>query len=94
MTNNGFRRERALSKSLFKADRTSRFNMPESPTSTWSPTGSPAHLISSAIMDEPLALIKKIHQETEETEDKNKTSAGQHIQVIDSKKMYCINYRM
>ncbi|KAI5628988.1 vestigial like 4 like [Silurus asotus] len=75
------RRERALSKSLVTADRTSRFSVPESPTSTWSPTASPTHLISSAVMDEPLALIKKIHQKTEETEDKNKKTAVQHIQV-------------
>lgn len=79
MTHNGFRRERALSKSLVTADRTSsRFNMPESPTSTWSPTASPAHLISSAVMDEPLALVKKMHQETEE---KIKKTKRHHIQV-------------
>ncbi|KAF4070692.1 hypothetical protein AMELA_G00288450 [Ameiurus melas] len=76
------RRERALSKSLVSADRASSwFNVPESPTSTWSPTASPAHLISSAIMDEPLALVKKMHQETEETEDKNKKTVVQHLQV-------------
>lgn len=85
MINNGFRRERAHSKSLLNADRTSsQFNMPESPTSTWSPTGSPTHLISSAIMDEPLALVKKIHQEAEEITDKNNKYAGRHNQVIDS----------
>ncbi|XP_060787719.1 vestigial like 4 like [Neoarius graeffei] len=73
------RRERALSKSLVNAERTSsQFNMPESPTSTWSPTASPAHLITSAVMDEPLALVKKMHQETE---GKNKKTKVRHIQV-------------
>lgn len=93
MTNNGFRRERALSKRLLNADRTSsQFSMSESPTSTWSPTESPTHLISSAIMDEPLALVKKMHQEAEEIEDKNKKYAGRHIQVIDSVIKYLFSF--
>ncbi|KAG7332286.1 hypothetical protein KOW79_004120 [Hemibagrus wyckioides] len=73
------RRKRALSKSLVNADRTtSRFNVPESPTSTWSPTASPAHLSSNAVIDEPLALVKKMHAETE---DKNNKNGVRHIQV-------------
>ncbi|KAF5898652.1 transcription cofactor vestigial-like protein 4, partial [Clarias magur] len=76
------RREKALSKSLANANRTSsRFNKLESPTSTWSPTASPTLQISNAVMDEPLALVKKMHQETEEIEDKNRNSAVRHLQV-------------
>ncbi|XP_066500571.1 vestigial like 4 like [Hoplias malabaricus] len=81
------RRERALSKSLAKnARRPSGFNMPESPTSTWSPTASPTHLIPSPVLpmpitDEPLALIKKPRLDPQKTEDKNKKSSVRHIQV-------------
>ncbi|KAK3540180.1 hypothetical protein QTP70_027713 [Hemibagrus guttatus] len=72
------RRKRALSKSLVNADRmTSRFSVPESPTSTWSPTASPAHLSSNAVIDEPLALVKKMHPDTEDDNNKN---AVRHIQ--------------
>ncbi|XP_076859075.1 vestigial like 4 like [Brachyhypopomus gauderio] len=75
------RRERALSKSLaITTRRPSGFSVPESPTSTWSPTASPPHLIpspvhSTPVMDEPLALIKKPRMEPEKTEHKNKTTA-------------------
>ncbi|XP_036434504.1 vestigial like 4 like [Colossoma macropomum] len=81
------RRERALSKSLANTTRrTSGFNIPESPTSTWSPTASPTDLIPSPVlstpsMDEPLALIKKPRQELEMMEDKNKKTSVRHIQV-------------
>lgn len=44
-------------------------------------------------MDEPLALIKKMHQETEETEDKNRKTPVRHLQVTAFNKLYCINHR-
>ncbi|TRZ02202.1 hypothetical protein DNTS_030432 [Danionella cerebrum] len=71
------RRERALSKSLVNSTR--RFSIPESPTSTWSPTASPTHLIpspvySSPVMDEPLALIKKPRLEADKTESQSKST--------------------
>lgn len=65
--------------------------MPENPTSTWSPTASPANLVSNEVMNEPLALVKKMHQETEDKQDKNKNIAHRHIQVTAYKKLYCIN---
>ncbi|NP_001073467.1 vestigial like 4 like [Danio rerio] len=74
------RRERALSKCVANsARRSSGFSIPESPTSTWSPTASPTHLIpspvfSSPVMDEPLALIKKPRPEPEKTESQNKAT--------------------
>lgn len=83
-----FRRERALSKSLANsARRSSGFSIPESPTSTWSPTASPTHLIpspvySTPVMDEPLALIKKPRPEPEKTESQNKATTVRQIQVI------------
>ncbi|XP_055024212.2 vestigial like 4 like isoform X1 [Misgurnus anguillicaudatus] len=79
------RRERALSKSLVR--RSSGFSIPESPTSTWSPTASPTHLIpspgvySTPVMDEPLALIKKPRPEPEKTESQSKTTTVRQIQV-------------
>uniref|UniRef100_A0A671T057 Transcription cofactor vestigial-like protein 4 n=1 Tax=Sinocyclocheilus anshuiensis TaxID=1608454 RepID=A0A671T057_9TELE len=82
------RRERALSKSLANsARRSSGFSIPESPTSTWSPTASPTHLIpspvySTPVMDEPLALIKKPRPEPEKTESQNKATTVRQIQVI------------
>lgn len=39
-------------------------------------------------MDEPLALIKKMHQETEETEDKNRKTPVRHLQVTAFNKLY------
>ncbi|XP_062854634.1 vestigial like 4 like [Trichomycterus rosablanca] len=81
------RRERALNKSLENSARvSSKTTVPESPTSTWSPTTSPIHLIPSPIhctrvMDEPLALIKKARLEPERAEDKSKTTALRHIQA-------------
>ncbi|XP_030646107.1 vestigial like 4 like [Chanos chanos] len=82
------RRERALSKSLVLSGgrRASVFSLPESPTSTWSPTSSPTHPIPSPVcstptMDEPLALIKKPRQDQEKTEDRIKTPASSHIQI-------------
>ncbi|KAK2898720.1 hypothetical protein QQF64_032017 [Cirrhinus molitorella] len=81
------RRERALSKSLANsARRSSGFSIPESPTSTWSPTASPTHLIpspvySTPVMDEPLALIKKPRPEPEKTESQNKATTVRQIQI-------------
>ncbi|GAA6102840.1 vestigial like 4 like [Tachysurus ichikawai] len=71
------RRERAQSKRLVNADRTaSQFNVPESPTSTWSPKTSPAHLSFNAVIDEPLALVKKMPLETD---NKNKITAVRQV---------------
>ncbi|KAA0713906.1 Transcription cofactor vestigial-like protein 4 [Triplophysa tibetana] len=81
------RRERALSKSLANSvRRSSGFSIPESPTSTWSPTASPTHLIpspvySTPVMDEPLALIKKPRPEPEKTEFQSKATTVRQIQV-------------
>ncbi|XP_051964995.1 transcription cofactor vestigial-like protein 4 [Xyrauchen texanus] len=81
------RRERALSKSLANsARRSSGFSIPESPTSTWSPTASPTHLIpspvySTPVMDEPLALIKKPRPEPEKTEGQTKPTTVRQIQI-------------
>lgn len=82
-----FRRERALSKSLANSvRRSSGFSIPESPTSTWSPTASPTHLIpspvySTPVMDEPLALIKKPRPEPEKTESQSKATTVRQTQV-------------
>ncbi|XP_051950541.1 transcription cofactor vestigial-like protein 4 [Xyrauchen texanus] len=81
------RRERALSKSLANsARRSSGFSIPESPTSTWSPTASPTDLIpspvySTPVMDEPLALIKKPRPEPVKTESQSKATTVRQIQV-------------
>ncbi|XP_067249832.1 vestigial like 4 like [Chanodichthys erythropterus] len=81
------RRERALSKSLSSGSRrSSGFSIPESPTSTWSPTASPTHLIpspvySTPVMDEPLALIKKPRPEPEKAESQNKATTVRQIQI-------------
>lgn len=84
------RRERALSRSSGKSVQRAApavFNVPQSPTSTWSPTPSPtsplpSHGYYEPIMDEPLALIKKPRKEPENTEEKAKSTATNQIQVI------------
>ncbi|XP_071783969.1 vestigial like 4 like [Centroberyx gerrardi] len=86
------RRERALSRSSGKAAQRAAaaapavFSIPQSPTSTWSPTPSPTsplpnHVYYTPVMDEPLALIKKPRKEPENTEEKTKSSATSQIQM-------------
>lgn len=89
------RRERALSRSNSKAVQRAAaasaaapavFSVPQSPTSTWSPTPSPtsplpSHVYYTPVMDEPLALIKKPRKEPESTEEKTKSPATTQIQV-------------
>ncbi|KAK7135670.1 hypothetical protein R3I94_014360 [Phoxinus phoxinus] len=81
------RRGRAIRNSLANSSRrSSGFSIPESPTSTWSPTASPTHLIpspvySTPVMDEPLALIKKPRPEPEKAESQNKATSVKQIQI-------------
>uniref|UniRef100_A0A667X472 Vestigial like 4 like n=1 Tax=Myripristis murdjan TaxID=586833 RepID=A0A667X472_9TELE len=62
------------------------FSVPQSPTSTWSPTPSPtsplpSHVYYAPVMDEPLALIKKPRKEPESTEEKTKSPSTSQIQM-------------
>ncbi|CAB1319710.1 unnamed protein product [Coregonus sp. 'balchen'] len=92
------RRERAQSKSNMRsAQRPAVFSVPQSPTSSWSPTPSPTsswsptpsptghlphHVYPTPPMDEPLDLIKKPRKEPERTEKKTKsTTATNQIQM-------------
>ncbi|KAM4617032.1 vestigial like 4 like isoform 1-T1 [Polymixia lowei] len=89
------RRERALSRSSGKsiqraaaapAPAPAVFNVPQSPTSTWSPTPSPTsplptHVYYTPVMDEPLALIKKPRKDPENAEEKTPSTAASQIQM-------------
>ncbi|KAM9547602.1 transcription cofactor vestigial-like protein 4 [Salvelinus alpinus] len=92
------RRERAQSKSNMRsAQRPAVFSVPQSPTSSWSPTPSPTsswsptpsptghlprHVYPTPPMDEPLDLIKKPRKEPERTEKKTKsTTSTDQIQM-------------
>lgn len=74
-----FRRERAQSRSNMR--RPSVFSVPQSPTSSWSPTPSPTghlpcHVYPTPPIDEPLDLIKKPRKEPERTEEKTKSTTA------------------
>lgn len=74
-----FRRERAQSRSNMR--RPTVFSVPQSPTSSWSPTPSPTghlpcHVYPTPPIDEPLDLIKKPRKEPERTEEKTKSTAA------------------
>lgn len=100
------RRERVLSRSIGKAAQKpssspvpAAFNRPPSPTSTWSPTGSPAnpgpHYGSySEVMDEPLALIKKPRQQPGIAEEKSRSSTATQIQVTHLNACHVISLKM
>ncbi|KAM3868378.1 vestigial like 4 like [Diretmus argenteus] len=83
------RRERTLSRSSGKGVQRAApvpFSVPQSPTSTWSPTPSPtsplpSHVYYAPVMDEPLALIKKPRKEPENAEEKTKSAATTQIQM-------------
>uniref|UniRef100_A0AAZ3QD23 Vestigial like 4 like n=1 Tax=Oncorhynchus tshawytscha TaxID=74940 RepID=A0AAZ3QD23_ONCTS len=73
------RRERAQSRSNMR--RPTVFSVPQSPTSSWSPTPSPTghlpcHVYPTPPIDEPLDLIKKPRKEPERTEEKTKSTAA------------------
>ncbi|CAL8343088.1 unnamed protein product [Lota lota] len=80
------RRERALSRSR-GPQRAPVFTVPQSPTSTGSPTTSPtsplpSHVYYAPVMDEPLALIKKPRrEESDSTKEKTTGSAPSQIQM-------------
>lgn len=88
LSNNCFRRERAMSRSrLAQRAAPAVFSSQQSPTQTLSPTPSPTsplptHVYYTPVMDEPLALIKKPRKETESAEEKNKGTSSSQIQVI------------
>ncbi|CAL8247587.1 unnamed protein product [Merluccius merluccius] len=79
------RRERALSRS--KGPQAPVSAVPQSPTSTWSPTPSPPgpllnHVNYAPVMDQPLALIKKPRrEESDSTKEKTTGSATSQIQM-------------
>ena len=88
------RRERAMSRSRGRGLQRATpapapvFSVPQSPTSTWSPTPSPtsplpSHMYYAPIMDEPLDLIKKPRKEPEE---KTNSTPATQIQVNSDKR--------
>lgn len=87
-----FRRERALNRSIGKAvlragPAAAALTVPQSPSSTWSPTPSPTsplptHVYYAPIMDEPIALIKKPRKDADSAEEKTKSTTTSQIQVL------------
>ncbi|KAM9464653.1 transcription cofactor vestigial-like protein 4 isoform 1-T1 [Salvelinus alpinus] len=73
------RRESAQSRSNMR--RPTVFSVPQSPTSSWSPTPSPTghlpcHVYPTPPIDEPLDLIKKPRKQPERTEEKTKSTTA------------------